>query len=154
MVSQHCKTVSISLQRPGTGLGLSISYDIVTQQHGGTIEVESRVGEFTEFTIRLPTGLRADAALSRARSQSSCLPQLRPSFSHRRRAALEVAVRRRRLCPDPRRFAADSPLEEGGFEPSVPAGDQRGGSRLQTEELRNHQEYFDHGEDKINKHTG
>jgi len=38
----------------GTGLGLSISYDIVTQQHGGTIEVDSGVGEFTEFTIRLP----------------------------------------------------------------------------------------------------
>jgi signal transduction histidine kinase len=38
----------------GTGLGLSISYDIVTQQHGGTITVDSRVGEFTEFTIRLP----------------------------------------------------------------------------------------------------
>jgi GAF domain-containing protein/signal transduction histidine kinase len=41
----------------GTGLGLSISWDIVTQQHGGAIEVDSRVGEFTEFTIRLP---RAD----------------------------------------------------------------------------------------------
>jgi signal transduction histidine kinase len=38
----------------GTGLGLSIAYDIVTQQHGGTIEVDSRIGEFTEFTIRLP----------------------------------------------------------------------------------------------------
>jgi signal transduction histidine kinase len=38
----------------GTGLGLSISWDIVTQQHGGRIDVESRVGEFTEFTIRLP----------------------------------------------------------------------------------------------------
>jgi two-component system NtrC family sensor kinase len=38
----------------GTGLGLSISYDIVTQQHGGTIAVDSRVGEFTEFTVRLP----------------------------------------------------------------------------------------------------
>jgi signal transduction histidine kinase len=38
----------------GTGLGLSISYDIVTQQHGGTIEVDSQVGEFTEFTVRLP----------------------------------------------------------------------------------------------------
>ena len=41
----------------GTGLGLSISYDIVTQQHGGTIEVDSRVGEFTEFTVRLPRTL-------------------------------------------------------------------------------------------------
>ncbi|MBV9378524.1 MAG: GAF domain-containing protein, partial [Alphaproteobacteria bacterium] len=38
----------------GTGLGLSISWDIVTQQHGGTIDVDSKIGEFTEFTIRLP----------------------------------------------------------------------------------------------------
>jgi signal transduction histidine kinase len=38
----------------GTGLGLSISYDIVTQQHGGSIEVDSEVGAFTEFTVRLP----------------------------------------------------------------------------------------------------
>jgi PAS domain S-box-containing protein len=38
----------------GTGLGLSISYDIVTQQHSGTITVDSRVGEFTEFAVRLP----------------------------------------------------------------------------------------------------
>jgi signal transduction histidine kinase len=44
----------------GTGLGLSISYDIVTQQHGGTITVDSRIGEFTEFTIRLlPRGRHA-----------------------------------------------------------------------------------------------
>jgi len=38
----------------GTGLGLSISYDIVTQQHGGTITIDSEPGVFTEFTIRLP----------------------------------------------------------------------------------------------------
>ena len=38
----------------GTGLGLSISYEIVTQQHGGTITVDSEVGDFTEFTLRLP----------------------------------------------------------------------------------------------------
>src|SRR5271157_1424417 len=40
----------------GTGLGLSISYDIVTQQHHGTIEVDSEVSAFTEFTVRLPRG--------------------------------------------------------------------------------------------------
>jgi PAS domain S-box-containing protein len=38
----------------GTGLGLSISYEIVTQQHGGKITVDSEVGDFTEFTVRLP----------------------------------------------------------------------------------------------------
>jgi two-component system NtrC family sensor kinase len=38
----------------GTGLGLSITYDIVTQQHGGSIGVDSRVGEYSEFTVRLP----------------------------------------------------------------------------------------------------
>jgi PAS domain S-box-containing protein len=38
----------------GTGLGLSISWDIITQQHGGTITVDSQIGEFSEFTVRLP----------------------------------------------------------------------------------------------------
>ena len=38
----------------GTGLGLSITHDIVTQQHGGSITVESKVGEYSEFRIRLP----------------------------------------------------------------------------------------------------
>ena len=38
----------------GTGLGLSISYDIVVKQHGGTIDIETQPGEFTEFRIVLP----------------------------------------------------------------------------------------------------
>jgi GAF domain-containing protein len=38
----------------GTGLGQSITWDIVVQQHGGSIGVDSRVDKFTEFTIRLP----------------------------------------------------------------------------------------------------
>jgi signal transduction histidine kinase len=33
----------------GTGLGLSIAYDIVTQRHGGTIEVDNQIGKFTEL---------------------------------------------------------------------------------------------------------
>ncbi len=38
----------------GTGLGLSVSYFIVTQNHGGEMEVESRPGSGTNFIIRLP----------------------------------------------------------------------------------------------------
>ena len=38
----------------GTGLGLSISHDIIVKQHGGTIEVETQPGEYTEFRIVLP----------------------------------------------------------------------------------------------------
>jgi signal transduction histidine kinase len=38
----------------GTGLGLSISHDIVVKQHGGSIEVETQPGEFTEVRIVLP----------------------------------------------------------------------------------------------------
>jgi two-component system, NtrC family, sensor kinase len=46
----------------GTGLGLSLSYDIVVKQHGGSIEVDTQPGEFTEFKVILPR----KAALSKA----------------------------------------------------------------------------------------
>ena len=46
----------------GTGLGLSISYDIVVQEHRGTITVDSQPGEFTEFTLRLPRASQSAAA--------------------------------------------------------------------------------------------
>ncbi len=38
----------------GTGLGLSMSHDIVVKQHGGTIDVETEPGVFTEFIVTLP----------------------------------------------------------------------------------------------------
>jgi two-component system, NtrC family, sensor kinase len=38
----------------GTGLGLSISHDIVVKQHGGSIEVDTQPGEFTEIRVVLP----------------------------------------------------------------------------------------------------
>jgi signal transduction histidine kinase len=38
----------------GTGLGLSISHDIIVKQHAGSIEVNTQLGEFTEFRITLP----------------------------------------------------------------------------------------------------
>ncbi|MDB5603165.1 MAG: two-component sensor histidine kinase [Bradyrhizobium sp.] len=38
----------------GTGLGLSMSHDIIVKQHGGTIDVDTEPGSFTEFRIVLP----------------------------------------------------------------------------------------------------
>ncbi len=37
----------------GTGLGLSISHEIV-QEHGGSLKVDTKEGEFTEFTVTVP----------------------------------------------------------------------------------------------------
>ena len=41
----------------GTGLGLSITYSLV-QEIGGRIEVDSKVGKGTRFTIILPMKLK------------------------------------------------------------------------------------------------
>jgi two-component system NtrC family sensor kinase len=51
----------------GTGLGLSMSHDIVVKQHGGTIEVETEPGQFTEFRIILP---RTSHSQEKKRGQS------------------------------------------------------------------------------------
>ena len=42
----------------GTGLGLSLSHDIVVKQHGGTLEVATEPGAYTQFTIVLPRASR------------------------------------------------------------------------------------------------
>jgi two-component system, NtrC family, sensor kinase len=47
----------------GTGLGLSISHDIIVKQHAGSIEVDTKPGEFTEFKIVLP---RSAASLGKS----------------------------------------------------------------------------------------
>ena len=41
----------------GTGLGLSISHDIIVKQHGGSIEVDTEPGEFTEIRVVLPRAI-------------------------------------------------------------------------------------------------
>jgi PAS domain S-box-containing protein len=38
----------------GTGLGLAIARQIVVEKHGGSLEVQSELGQGTEFCIRLP----------------------------------------------------------------------------------------------------
>jgi signal transduction histidine kinase len=44
----------------GTGVGLAVSHQVVTA-HGGTLEAESRLGEGTTMTIRLPVGSEGEA---------------------------------------------------------------------------------------------
>ena len=51
----------------GTGLGLSISHDIIVKQHGGSIEVDTQPGEFTEFRIVLP---RTGAFITESRGRA------------------------------------------------------------------------------------
>ena len=46
----------------GTGLGLSLSMDII-RSHGGSIEVDSQPGEYTEFLITLPKDKPAAGAI-------------------------------------------------------------------------------------------
>ena len=41
-------------EKARTGLGLSISHDIVVKQHSGSIEVDTKPGEFTEIKVILP----------------------------------------------------------------------------------------------------
>ncbi len=38
----------------GTGLGLSITHDIIVGQHRGNLEVQTEIGNYTEFIITLP----------------------------------------------------------------------------------------------------
>ena len=38
----------------GTGLGLSLSFDIITKGHGGTMTVDTKEGEYTEFVLQIP----------------------------------------------------------------------------------------------------
>ena len=51
----------------GTGLGLSMSHDIIVKQHGGTIDVDTAPGAFTEFRIVLP---RAGASVIKSGEQA------------------------------------------------------------------------------------
>ena len=44
----------------GTGPGLSIGHDIIVEQYGGTIEVDTKPGAYTEYRVVLP---RAGAAV-------------------------------------------------------------------------------------------
>lgn len=44
----------------GTGLGLSVSYFIITDQHKGTLEVDSMLGHWTKFIVSIPVSKLCD----------------------------------------------------------------------------------------------
>ena len=56
-------------KKKGTGLGLMIVQRIV-HQHGGHIELESRVGQGTTFRIRLPAHERQPKLLAATQTES------------------------------------------------------------------------------------
>ena len=54
----------------GTGLGLSVTYGII-ERHGGTIEVESRLGEGTVFIVTIPVDARRGAVQEVATAEAA-----------------------------------------------------------------------------------
>jgi signal transduction histidine kinase len=54
-----CSDKSRSRRRGGTGLGLAIAKEY-TVLHGGSIEVESSLGQGSEFTVFLPIERQLD----------------------------------------------------------------------------------------------
>ena len=100
----------------GTGLGLSIAYGIV-QEHGGWIDVASRVGEGSCFTVFLPEGAQAMKPQDpdrRRRAEHVRAAGNRPAAAGFRAALLHLRGRGLRgLLPRGFRRRADRPEDAG-----------------------------------------
>ncbi len=76
----------------GTGLGLSLCYGII-QEHGGTIRVESRIGEGATFVIELPILREAPAAIEEIQAGATRqVPPLRVLVVDDEQSMLEFMV--------------------------------------------------------------
>ena len=84
---------------------VDLSHDIVVKQHGGTIDVETEPGEFTEFIITLPRGAAADRR--EARHEPSDPGRRRRA---RRRGAVPPAVPARPAGRPLRAWSSRRPL--------------------------------------------
>ncbi|MBP0020226.1 MAG: response regulator [Cyanobacteria bacterium SBLK] len=61
----------------GTGLGLSISYEIVTEKHGGQLQIFSELGKGTEFAIELPIHQQSEEnAIAAVKEEKSAIQEL------------------------------------------------------------------------------
>ena len=83
----------------GTGLGLSIVHELV-ERHGGTIDCETKLGEGTTFTVRLPRQIqlteRASAAHEAALLRNARrVPRLAREASPRPQTELVVGFHKR-----------------------------------------------------------
>ncbi|MEA5464438.1 sensor histidine kinase [Leptothoe sp. PORK10 BA2] len=55
----------------GTGLGLAIAHQVITEKHGGTLDVYSQLGHGTEFSISLPVEPSSTKNLSKNGTQTA-----------------------------------------------------------------------------------
>src|SRR5262249_44327610 len=90
----------------GTGLGLSMSHDIVVKQHGGTIDVSTEPGSFTEFIIRLPRAMPAQAEAEGKVSTYILVVDDEPDVEHLFRQQFRRDIRSGRFVME---FAASAP---------------------------------------------
>jgi len=73
-VRSHIFIPFYTTKKKGTGLGLAICQRIV-KNHGGTIEVHSRLGEGSQFVLRLPTNVDKPVL------EGTPLPAIKPTLA-------------------------------------------------------------------------